>query len=793
MNLFTPKHQRLVNQCYPTGKTPEKKPKSSETSYLLYYVNSRRTKLEKVSNYLLKKTARDLTHRRIGNIAVTLQILARIITSCKENLNVFLYDFLTIMVQVGSNTSMNNDATIVECLAGDYHAICDNLDISVINNNDLHQFEVFTNLFFQICSTDLKGQAFSKDDLTLKGCIAISLVKGLASNPKLKNLISEAIYKTLLIFQSRHKNYQTADISVSQKRNNYNERKKSEDVINKKISLTRTITRQFGLDDIRDDSDLSIISLKHYYNTLEAEKLPISVRALLKVLLKTPNKELLEFITNGIPVQLRYIVIIIFISELSNKKEKEVIIILQLISSLVYTEVSIVGLSVLDTVRKLLNYQTQNKLSLQTIEQCKITIADLNTRLFYKDQTSDILQDIYSRLKSIKNADRESLVQKILITDIDYLVALVSTPCISLDLFTDIAKLTFPDCDMLSLLRLVNQKAVTPGSMTKFFKWLSSLNDEKIIDYLMNTIFRLYGSIALLVGLLFYQKPSYCKPYYAYYKYHIEAAKFLSIHDYEVQSKNKMTNNDVFHDSDLLNYYSDSGANKYASKGTRILAANNSGNDGNYNEEDQNNSDLMLDRLKNSSSTTLLTPVDNGSSTFSRNNIRTNNFNNSESKSFGSLKYHKPTVKELRKTLKHSNTRITSGSKVSLNGSPRTNDASQSLKSRITNITFLLSDLQDDLKDMHRVEPNNNNNDDNNSHNNPSNDDFSHINIIDQYDLSNLKSQVKPLSIKGDITSINNNDNSIDNNTLSNGETATFRDASASAKIDVANRGKIFE
>ena len=95
--MFTPKHQKLVNQCYPTGRTTDKKPKSSETSYLLYYVNSRRSKLEKVSTYLIKRSTSDLNHRRIGNIAVTLDLMNKIVLHCKENLNVFVKDFITIV------------------------------------------------------------------------------------------------------------------------------------------------------------------------------------------------------------------------------------------------------------------------------------------------------------------------------------------------------------------------------------------------------------------------------------------------------------------------------------------------------------------------------------------------------------------------------------------------------------------------------------------------------------------------------------------------------------------------
>nr|CAI6681816.1 BPK_HP1_G0043660.mRNA.1.CDS.1 [Saccharomyces cerevisiae] len=136
--MFTPKHQKLVNQCYPTGRTTDKKPKSSETSYLLYYVNSRRSKLEKVSTYLIKRSTSDLNHRRIGNIAVTLDLMNKIVLHCKENLNFF------------PTTIFNNDVSVVELIELAFSSICQNLD-DVLCNGDMEFVQLYQNfvdLFF---------------------------------------------------------------------------------------------------------------------------------------------------------------------------------------------------------------------------------------------------------------------------------------------------------------------------------------------------------------------------------------------------------------------------------------------------------------------------------------------------------------------------------------------------------------------------------------------------------------------------------------------------------------------
>lgn len=65
-----PKHQVLVLKCYPrTNKTTiDVKPNSSELSYLLFYLISRKTKINKVGEFLEKKTASDVWHQRIGYV-----------------------------------------------------------------------------------------------------------------------------------------------------------------------------------------------------------------------------------------------------------------------------------------------------------------------------------------------------------------------------------------------------------------------------------------------------------------------------------------------------------------------------------------------------------------------------------------------------------------------------------------------------------------------------------------------------------------------------------------------------
>ena len=65
-----PKHQVLVLRCYPKHmkNNMEVKPNSSELNYLLYYASTRRSKLQKVGDFLDKRTTVDVGRGRIGSV-----------------------------------------------------------------------------------------------------------------------------------------------------------------------------------------------------------------------------------------------------------------------------------------------------------------------------------------------------------------------------------------------------------------------------------------------------------------------------------------------------------------------------------------------------------------------------------------------------------------------------------------------------------------------------------------------------------------------------------------------------
>ena len=131
MRVFHSKHQKLILQCYPAGKAPDKKPNSSELSYLLYYALTRRIKLEKVSVFLDRKTASDSHHNRTGNVLVSLSIVAALIERCADNLNVFapyVCSILLLALKI-------QDIAVAREVVLTYGTFCTHLDLALFSGD----------------------------------------------------------------------------------------------------------------------------------------------------------------------------------------------------------------------------------------------------------------------------------------------------------------------------------------------------------------------------------------------------------------------------------------------------------------------------------------------------------------------------------------------------------------------------------------------------------------------------------------------------------------------------------
>ena len=698
---FLPKHQRLVNQCYPSGRTTDKKPKSSETSYLLYYVNSRRSKLEKVSSFLVKRSESDLNRRQVGNISVTLELMNQIVNNCKENLNVFIKDFFSIMLTVLDNENFNNDYSILDLLEVTFNSICTTVDDTLCNSDPdfIKNYSKFIDLFFKVVTTRIH-----KDELLLRLCDDISKTNSIASNPQLNHYIRKAVDFTLNKFQEEYPEYKTVSLDTPTEMLNLNRR------------LSRIQTRNTGIHmNLPRDDNLTVQILQSLYNTTETDKLNVSVRALLSHLQLTPNKALLTFICNKIPVHLRYIIILLGVRGLTHDKnakdsEYDPVRGLKLISSLLTSDVSIVGLSVLDIMKKILQFQLDNFDNHEITNQCCFTIRDLSFKNYYKGQTFDILYEFLIRLKAFK-PDDDIQQRNILIKDVDEVVKYKNEPCITLELFIELSTFLKPPV-ILTLFNLIDNQHPNNQVMSQLFQAVSNLKGKDVQEIFVKKIFKKYGNSALLGGLNYFLEINK-EPNDIYYYYHLESANFLKLNDYKAQVEYKKEHSLLFSREDLLNYYSDPGSNKYSSKGSQILLSQ------------KNNisiSDLVSDpqtnptRSQDSLNTFIYPDFDpsmvskesiNGFKTKTQNDLvvpkkeSIYRYVSDEIRSWKTTKTNAPKISDLKNFIKHAGNKETASPTSYKN--LKSLHGSQSVKSRVTNITFLLKELQDNLDQDEKI------------------------------------------------------------------------------------------
>ncbi|KAF2834729.1 hypothetical protein M501DRAFT_1009019 [Patellaria atrata CBS 101060] len=153
-----PKHQVLVLKCYPKfqkNSNVEAKPNSSELSYLLFYASTRRSKLQKVADFLDKRNNTDVYRARIGNIQVTLQILKALIEKCPRDLPLYGWAILRIFRTILSS----NDITIVEDSVPVFQTFCSHQDPAFLaaDQDFKDQFEKIVDLYATFASKDDPG------------------------------------------------------------------------------------------------------------------------------------------------------------------------------------------------------------------------------------------------------------------------------------------------------------------------------------------------------------------------------------------------------------------------------------------------------------------------------------------------------------------------------------------------------------------------------------------------------------------------------------------------------------
>ncbi|KAF1830106.1 hypothetical protein BDW02DRAFT_115981 [Decorospora gaudefroyi] len=149
-----PKHQVLVLKCYPKVQknNADAKANSSELSYLLYYASTRRSKLQKVVDFLDKRAIKDVWRVRTGNVQVTLQIVKALIEKCPRDLPLYAGAVLHIL-----RTILNShDVTMVEESVPVFEALCAHQEPAALaaDQDYIRKYEETVQLYAQLASKD---------------------------------------------------------------------------------------------------------------------------------------------------------------------------------------------------------------------------------------------------------------------------------------------------------------------------------------------------------------------------------------------------------------------------------------------------------------------------------------------------------------------------------------------------------------------------------------------------------------------------------------------------------------
>ncbi|KAI8966460.1 hypothetical protein F5Y11DRAFT_156837 [Daldinia sp. FL1419] len=394
-----PKHQVLVLKCYPrtTKGAVDVKPNSSELSYLLFYATSRRSKIQKVGQFLEKKTASDVWRVRIGNVQVTLQILAALIEKAPKDLPLFAQDVLRILDLV----LRSNDITMVEASLPTFRTFCEHHDVSslIADQAYLRQYEQVVRAYAAFASTrKVPGKATSSKPVALRWRNAgLEAIKSVAESEALSSVAGRQLD---VIVPMILENLWTDDeelLNTLSQRVEVEEKDDSNALLRRRTSISTIKTADTG----GDANPIAISGTSVDIDKLAEEDIGVVAMQCLKQIFVIPNRAqingattaLLQFIrervqqketvvvqsedgsgrghgwaikifelaTRWAPVQDRYVIMITITDTLlrtspTEENMADQIVLTTIIGSLLSSDINLIGLSVMDVLSGLIQH-----------------------------------------------------------------------------------------------------------------------------------------------------------------------------------------------------------------------------------------------------------------------------------------------------------------------------------------------------------------------------------------------------------------------------------------------------
>ncbi|KAL1884210.1 hypothetical protein VTK73DRAFT_5346 [Phialemonium thermophilum] len=393
-----PKHQVLVLKCYPrtTKGAVDVKPNSSELSYLLFYAQSRRTKIQKIGTFLEKKTASDVYRQRIGNVQVTLQILTALIEKSPKDLPLIAPCVLKILDQV----LRSNDITMVESSLPTFEAFCEHQDASSVfaDQTYLRQYEGVVRRYASLASTRStpgKGQPSKPISMRWRNA-GLEAIKSVALSDPLSSVYSRQydVLVPMILENLWTDNEEFLDV--------LQHRAETEDKIDPSTLLRRrtSVATVRTADTAGDTNPIALSGSAGDVDKLAEEDIGVLAMQCLKQIFVVPNRSqihaatlaLLRFVeervsqdeavvkTNPVsgkdggwaikvfglvarwaPVQDRYTILVTALDSLTktalvDETLHQHIVLTAMIGSLLRSDVNLIGLSVIDALLQLLSH-----------------------------------------------------------------------------------------------------------------------------------------------------------------------------------------------------------------------------------------------------------------------------------------------------------------------------------------------------------------------------------------------------------------------------------------------------
>ncbi|KAI0968884.1 hypothetical protein F4678DRAFT_190515 [Xylaria arbuscula] len=396
-----PKHQVLVLKCYPrtTKGAVDIKPNSSELSYLLFYATSRRSKIQKIGQFLEKKTASDVWRLRIGNVQVTLQILAALIEKSPKDLPLFAQNVLKILALI----LRSNNITMVEASLPTFETFCEHHDVSSLFADQayLHQYEEVVHAYAACASTRVTpGKGAPSKSVALRWRNAgLGAIKSVATSDALSSVSGRQLNVIVPVILE---NLWTDDedfLDVLLQRAQMEEKVDSNALLRRRTSVSTVRTAETG----GDTNPIAISGTSGDIDKLAEEDTGVAAMQCLKQIFVIPNRpqlngattallqftrerisqkevvvksqpggsrdsgwaiKIFDLITRWAPVQDRYAIMVTAMDAMlrtppSRDNIDELSVMAAIVGSLLRSDINLIGLSVIDVLLSLIQHMKQ--------------------------------------------------------------------------------------------------------------------------------------------------------------------------------------------------------------------------------------------------------------------------------------------------------------------------------------------------------------------------------------------------------------------------------------------------